>query len=166
MRKLRATLGLLLVSGWGACGVYSPYGAQTSGAGTFSVEAFEVVTPLASATAAQFLADGLRDRVQRQSTLRLVDRSGELQFAGEIVRWEITPVNIQSDETAAMNRLTVGLALHYTNKLDEELSMTRTFARFADYPSEEDLLSVEDALLEDISDQLSQDIFNATLGNW
>jgi len=46
------------------------------------------------------------------------------------------------------------------------LSFERTFTRFADYSSELDLISIEDALVEDIGGQLSQDIFNATLGNW
>lgn len=148
------------------CGVYSPYGAQTSGAQTYSVEAFEMVTPLASASSALALTEALRDRIQRQSTLRLVDADGELQFAGEIVTWEISPVNVQGDETAASNRLTIGIAIHYTNSKDTELSFDRTFTRFADYSSDLDLLQVEDALVEDIGSQLSQDIFNASLGNW
>ena len=153
----------LLVAG---CGVYSPYGAQTSGAKTYSVDAFEMVTPLASAASSLALTEALRDRIQRQSTLRLVDADGELQFSGEIVTWEISPVNVQGDETAASNRLTVGIAIHYTNSKDDELSFDRTFTRFADYSSELDLLQVEDALVEDIGSQLSQDVFNASLGNW
>lgn len=153
----------LLLAG---CGVYSPYGAQTSGAKTYSVEPFEMVTPLASAASSLALTEALRDRIQRQSTLRLVDAEGELQFSGEIVTWEISPVNVQGDETAASNRLTIGIAIHYTNSKDDELSFDRTFTRFADYSSEFDLLQVEDALVEDIGSQLSQDVFNASLGNW
>jgi hypothetical protein len=46
------------------------------------------------------------------------------------------------------------------------LSFERTFTRFADYTSDQDLLQVEDDLVREIGEQLSQDIFNATLGNW
>jgi hypothetical protein len=46
------------------------------------------------------------------------------------------------------------------------LGFDRNFSRFADYSSDLDLLQVEDALVEDIGAQLSQDIFNASLGNW
>jgi len=148
------------------CSVYSPYGAQTSGASTYSVEAFEMLTPLATASSALSLAEELRDRVQRQSTLRLVDSEGELQFSGELITWEITPVNVQVDETAAANRLTIGLRIHYENTRDSELSFDRTFTRFADYNSDLDLLQVEDDLVSDIGAQLSQDVFNASLGNW
>ena len=81
----------------GGCGVYSPYGAQTSGASTFSVQDFEPSHPLVSTTAAQSLAEALRDRIQRQSTLRLVE-DGELEFSARVVGWEVRPVNVQGDE--------------------------------------------------------------------
>ena len=157
-------VGMALVTG--NCGVYSPYGAQTSGAKSYSVSAFEMLTPLATASSALALTEALRDRIQRQSTLRLVDETGELQFRGEIIAWEVTPVNVQGDETAASNRLTIGLSIHYENTKDPDLGFDRNFSRFADYSSDLDLLQVEDALVEDIGAQLSQDIFNASLGNW
>ncbi|MDE0870814.1 MAG: LPS assembly lipoprotein LptE [Flavobacteriales bacterium] len=148
------------------CGIYSPYGAQTSGAKTYSVSAFEAVTPLASATSALALTESLRDRIQKQSTLQLMSSNGQLKFEAEIVRWEVVPVNVQQNDQAASNRLTIGLHVRYENTLDDELSFDRTFSRFADYSSDQDLFSVEDQLVEDIGSQLSQDIFNASLGNW
>lgn len=148
------------------CGIYSPYGAQTSGAKTYSVSAFEAVTPLASATSALALTESLRDRIQKQSTLQLMSSNGQLRFEAEIVRWEVVPVNVQQNDQAASNRLTIGLHVRYENTLDDALSFDRTFSRFADYSSDQDLFSVEDQLVEDIGSQLSQDIFNASLGNW
>lgn len=148
------------------CGVYSPYGAQTSGAKTYSVSAFQLVTPMASASSALALTEELRDRIQRQSTLRLVNAEGELQFAADITVWDVKPVNVQGDETAASNRLTIGLRLSYENTVVPDLSFERTFTRFADYTSDQDLLQIEDELVDEIGEQLSQDVFNATLGNW
>lgn len=148
------------------CGIYSPYGAQTSGAKTYSVTAFELVTPLASAASALVLAEELRDRIQRQSTLRLINSDGELQYAADITVWDVKPVNVQGDETAASNRLTIGIRLRYENTIVQDVSFERTFTRFADYTSDQDLLQVEDELVREIGEQLSQDIFNATLGNW
>jgi hypothetical protein len=92
--------------------------------------------------------------------------NGQLKFEAEIVRWEVVPVNVQQNDQAASNRLTIGLHVRYENTLDDELSFDRTFSRFADYSSDQDLFSVEDQLVEDIGSQLSQDIFNASLGNW
>ena len=149
-----------------SCGIYSPYGAQTSGAKTYSVSAFKLITPLASASSALSLTEELRDRIQRQSTLRLVNAEGELQFAADITVWDVKPVNVQGDETAASNRLTIGLRLSYENTIVPDLSFERTFTRFADYTSDQDLLQIEEDLVDEIGEQLSQDVFNATLGNW
>lgn len=147
------------------CGIYSPYGAQTSGASTFSVTDFEPAHPLVSNTAAQSLSEALRDRIQRQSTLRLVDE-GELTFSARVVGWEVRPVNVQGNETAGANRITVSVVLTYVNARDSALSSERTFSRYVDLPSDQDVFSSEDAIVEELGDLLSQDMFNATLGNW
>jgi len=167
---MRAPLQLVvwaavLMSGTG-CGVYSPYGAMTSGASTFSVAAFEPVTPLASATASLILTEALRDRIQRQTTLKLVPEGGELRFAADIVEWTLAPINAQSNETAASNRLTIRVAVRYENGRDVTQDFERAFSRFVDIPSDQDFSAVEEQVLADLAEQLSQDIFNASLGNW
>ena len=148
------------------CGVYTPYGAQTSGAKTFSVDYFNPLTPLASPTTAQNFTEALRDLIQRQSTLRLVDGNGELQFEGQITDYRISPVAVSGDETSSRNRLTITVKVKYTNTLEAELSFERSLSKFADYDSSQDLLSVEESLTEEINEQLTQEIFNASLGNW
>ena len=148
-----------------SCGIYSPYGAQTTGASTFSVEDFEPSHPLVSTTAAQFLAEALRDRIQRQSTLRLAE-DGELEFRARVVNWEVRPVNVQGNETAGANRITVAIVVTYINERDPSLNLERTFSRYVDLPSNEDVFSQEEVIVEELGDLLSQDVFNATLGNW
>ena len=54
----------------------------------------------------------------------------------------------------------------YVNERDLELSIERTFSRYVDLPSDQDVFSQEDALVEELGELLSQDMFNATLGNW
>ena len=44
--------------------------------------------------------------------------------------------------------------------------MERTFNRYVDVPSDQDVFSQEEAIVEELGELLSQDIFNATLGNW
>jgi hypothetical protein len=148
------------------CGAYSPYGAATSGATTFSVKSFEAIHPLVSATSAQALTEALIDRVQRQSTLRLENSNGQLHFEAKVVGWIVQPINVQGDETAGANRITITVDVIYTNTLDDNLSFQRNFNRFVDLPSTQDVFSMEDEIVEDIGLLLSQDIFNASLGNW
>jgi len=160
---MAALMGLFVIPF--GCGIYSPYGAQTSGASTFSVTDFEPAHPLVSTTAAQSLSEALRDRIQRQSTLRLVDE-GALTFSARVVGWEVRPVNVQGNETAGANRITVRVVLTYGNTRDAALSSERTFSRYVDLPSDQDVFSSEDVIVEELGELLSQDMFNATLGNW
>ena len=149
-----------------SCGVYSPYGAATSGAKTFSVSIFEATHPMVSATSALSISESLVDRVQRQSTLKLVDGESELTFSGRVVDWLVQPINVQGDETASANRVTITVDVIYTNNLDESLSFQRKFSRFVDVPSSSDIFSIEDVIASEIGELLSLDIFNASLGNW
>ena len=73
---------------------------------------------------------------------------------------------MQADETTARNRLTVTVQVRYSNTLDKDLNFERSFTKFADFDSSLDLLAVEEELMLDIGDQLIQEIFNASLGNW
>jgi hypothetical protein len=150
----------------GGCGIYTPYGAQTSGAKTFSVDYFRPQSPLASPIVAQNFTEELKSTIQRQSTLRLVDANGELRFEGQITDYRVTPVGVQANETTARNRLTVTVKVKYTNTIESELNFERAFSKFADFDSTFDLLAVEDELMAEISEQLVQEIFNASLGNW
>lgn len=158
---------ILLVALWGGCGVYTPYGAQTSGARTYSVDYFKSQTPQASPTVALNFTESLKDLIQRQSTLKLVDEDGELRYSGAIVDYRVQPISVQgADELASRNRLTVTVQVRYTNTIEKDLSFDRSFSKFADYDSSSDLLAVEEELMSQINEQLLQEIFNASLGNW
>lgn len=148
------------------CGIYSPYGAATSGGETFSIKYFETVHPLVSASTSITISEALIDRIQRQSTLQLVDDDGDLTFEGKVVGWQVQPINVQGNEKAGANRITITVEVMYTNTKDEKLSFQRNFNRFYDLPSSQDIHSNTDLVVEEIADLLSQDVFNASLGNW
>ncbi|MDP4954040.1 MAG: LPS assembly lipoprotein LptE, partial [Flavobacteriales bacterium] len=120
----------------------------------------------ASPDIAQNFSEALKVLILRQSTLSLEEQDGELQYSGSITGYSVIPVGVQGDEVANVNRLSITVKVRYVNTLEKGLGFDRSFTKFADYNSSEDLFSVEASLLEDINDQLTQDIFNASLGNW
>jgi len=141
-------------------------GTDTSGASTFSVDYFKPNTALATPLLAQRFTESLKDLILQQSPLNLTKRDGDLTYEGSIIGYDISPSAVQANETADQNRLTITVKVKYTNTIEKEKSFERTFSKFADYPSSQDLFAIEDQLIEDINDQLTQDIFNASLGNW
>lgn len=163
-QKIILSLTLVLSVGLG-CGIYSPYGASTSGATTYSVVKFEPIHPLVSATTALLLTESLIDRIQKQSTLKLVD-DGQLTYEAKVVDWVVQPINVQGNETAGANRITITIDLVFTNTIDSELSFQKRFSRFYDLQSSQDVFSNEDLVVSEIGALLSQDVFNESLGNW
>jgi hypothetical protein len=145
---------------------YSFTGGDVGNARTVSVELFEARSPLATPQSAQVFTETLRDLLLAQTPLKLAREEGDVQYSGAIVGYDVQPVSIQANETAALNRLTLTVKVTYVNTLEPKKNSESTFSRFADYESSQDLVSVEDNLVEQISEQLAQDIFDRTLGNW
>lgn len=89
-----------------------------------------------------------------------------MQLEGEITGYKTKPVAITGNETAALNRLTISIKVRFVNITDEDKNFESLFTRFADYESSKNLSDVEDALIEEINEQLVQDILNKAAGNW
>jgi hypothetical protein len=158
---------ILLVAVLSGCTVrYSLSGGQFSGASTFSVDLFKSQTALASPIYAQQLTESLKDLLLSQSPLKIAENNGDLRYEGYITEYRIAPVAIQGNETASLNRLNITIKVKYTNTLEPDLSFDKTFSKFADFDAALDLLSVEEKLWTDINDQLLQEIYNASVGNW
>ena len=133
---------------------------------TIAVDFFPTYATLASPTLSQSFTEALRDIFQSQSKYNLIDKNGDINLKGSITGYTVKPVAIQSSEVAASNRLTITVKVEYTDRIDEEKNFEQTFSRFADFDSNQSLSAVEDALITEINDQLVQDIFNRTLGDW
>ena len=133
---------------------------------TVSVKTFQSYAPLANANLSQTFTEALKDRFLSQTNLDLVTREGDLQFEGSITGYSVTSVAIQGNETAALNRLTITVKVKFTNTKDKEANFENNFSRYLDYESSENLAGVEDELIKDINEQLTQDIFNKAVSNW
>jgi len=165
MKHALAIATLLLLSG---CSVnYSMSGGSVPvGAKTLSVASLDARAPLCSPQSAQTVTETVRDLMQAQTPLTLTQSDGDITYEGAVTGYDIQPVAIQANETAALNRLTITVSVHYANKLEPKTDADFTVSRFADYPSTQDLSAVEDGLVQIIGKQLAQDIFDRTLGNW
>lgn len=149
------------------CGIYSFSGASIPPeAKTVSVLYFPNQAPLINPTLSNDFTTALRDAVMNQTSLDMVESGGDLSFEGEIVDYRTTPVAITSGQTAALNRLTIVVNVRFVNVFDESKSFETRFSHYEDYPSEQELTSVQDGLTSVIIEALVEDIFNKALVNW
>lgn len=133
---------------------------------TVSVQYFPNNASLAPPTLSQSFTEALRDKLSSQTRLGLVNKGGDLAFEGSVTGFATMPIAIQSTDQAALNRLTVTVNVRYTCSFDEKKNFEQSFSRFADYPSTQNLATVQDQLITDINKDLVQDIFNRALNDW
>jgi hypothetical protein len=166
-RLLFLIISLLLISNSCRMG-YSFTGASISpDVKTISIQYFANTASLVVPTLSRVFTDALRDYFTSQTNLTLVDRNGDLSLEGAITGYSVQPVAIQGNETAAMNRLTITVTVKFTNKKNEKQNFeNKSFSRYQDYPSSQNLAAVQDGLIKLINDQLITDIFNQAVVNW
>lgn len=133
---------------------------------TLSIQYFPNYAPLAPTTYGQTFTDALRTILSNQTNLGLTSKNGDLGFEGSVTGYFIAPSAIQSNDQASSNRLTITVNVKFENKYDKVKNFETTFSRFKDYPSSENLSTIEAGLIEEINKQLVQDIFNKALNNW
>lgn len=157
--------GLLV---WTGCKVKYTLSGQSipPDAKTVSVGFFVNKAALANPTFSQQFTEGLKTKFLRETRLQLVASAGDLEFEGAVTGYSVSPMAVQGNETAALNRLTVSVSVTYVNNLDEQQNFTTNFSRFADFSAGTDLTSVEGQLTPVITEQLIQDIFNRAFINW
>ena len=164
IKVIQILLTFILVN---SCGIYSFTGASIpNDAKTVSVSYFTKTATNSPSSLNQTMTEGLKDLFVSQTNLYLTDNQADLSFTGEITKYQIAPIAIQANETAGKNRLTISIKVKYNNKIDNKQNFENTFSRYRDFNSTENLAEIESILIEDISNELLEDIFNKAFVNW
>lgn len=128
----------------------------------FPIRAAMVYPPLQ-----QLFETELSNMVERQTRLRVVDNPNtDLRMEGEITGYVLTPQAIGEDAYASKTRLTITVRVKYIDNVNSALSNDQTFSAYRDFDSSQMLNDVQDQLCNEICKDLTDLIFNATLGNW
>ena len=110
--------------------------------------------------------ESLKEYYQRNTSLKLLPSNGDMQLEGSISGYEVTPVAPTSQDQAAFNRLTITIQVRFTNNKDETKNFDQSFSFFKDFPQSQSLSQNETRLVGQIFDQIVQDIFNKSAGDW
>ena len=148
------------------CGVYSFSGATIEGKNInihlLQNKAQNVVPSLAAT-----LTEKLRTRILSQTGLSPVNKDdADYDLTGAITAYTVTVSAAQNVQSATKNRLTVNISITFKNRKNEKANFTQTFSRFSDFDANQTLQNIENALIEDIGNQLADDIFNKAFVNW
>jgi len=166
MRFVRLFILILITA---SCSVkYSLTGASISAeTKTFQVNYFQNNAPLIEPGIERDFTNKLIDLLINQTSLELVKSNGDLTYEGEIVEYRISPTTATANNTAAQNRLTVGVNIRFYDKNDSEADFEKRFSFYYDYPGNVQLIGGQrDTALDEIFERITQDVFNASLAKW
>jgi len=133
---------------------------------TVSIKYFPNRALLVNPNLSQQFTEMMKDKFSSQTPLELVNKKGDLHFEGEITDYKTEPMSITQGQTAQTNRLTISIRVVYESLNNEKVNFDKVFTRYADYPSEKTLTEVEDGLVAEILEQITEDVFNASVVNW
>lgn len=137
-----------------------------AGAKNFSIRYFQNFAPTAPVTYSQEITESLKDLFLAQTPLDLVKEKGDLQFEGAVTSYAVSTAAVSAEEQSTSNRLTITIKVKYVNTFDKLKSFEKSFTRFENFEAGKDLSQVEKNLTEIINKQLTQDIFDASIGKW
>ena len=141
-------------------------GTVDARAKTVAITMFPNNATLINPTLSQSFTTALKDKIQGQTPLTIVDNDGDYTMEGEITGYTVNPSALQGNDTPSQNRLTITVRVRFYNKFDESLNFDQSFSRYADYNSSLNLSSVEATLVAEITEALTDDIFNKAFVNW
>ena len=133
---------------------------------TISVQDFpnhaQLVHPALSAT----FSDALRNKFVRQTRLRIVDNNADLELEGEITGYDVRGLAVREDAFASMTELAVTIKVRYVNNKNPNDDLQQSFTSSQPFSNTLTIDQVQDELVAKIVEDLVDQIYNATLGNW
>lgn len=135
---------------------------------TISVGNFPIRAALVYAPLQQTFENALLDYIERNTRLQtsVNGTNSDIELEGEITNYALSPQAVGTDAYATQTRLTITVRVRYTDNKDSEKDVDQTFSAYRDFDASQMLTDVQDQLCQEISQELVELIFNATLGNW
>lgn len=134
---------------------------------TISISQFPIRAALVYPPLQQTFENQLTDMITRQTRLQVIDSNNtDLRLEGEITGYNLSPQAVNEDAYASQTRLTITVRVKYIDNKQESNDVDQSFSAYRDFSSDQLLSDVQDELCIEICKELSDLIFNATLGNW
>ena len=134
---------------------------------TISVQDFPNYARLVYPTLSATFSDALRNKYIRQTRLKIVDNNADLELEGEITGYDVKGLAVKEDSYASMTELSISVKVRYTNnKRPADDLNNQSFTSSRPFSNTQTLDQVQDQLIPEIVDDLIDQIYNATLGNW
>ena len=108
----------------------------------------------------------LKDQFASHTKLIQVKRNGDLKIEGEITQYSQRNKSVSSEGYSAQVELSMTVNVRFTNNVNHSEDFERSFTATSSYESTQSLNSVQEELVTQMTKELCDQIFNATVANW
>ena len=133
---------------------------------TISISNFENRALYQYGPLAPLFNNKLQDAYAQQTKLRFVRQGGDLELSGEITGYDVYNKSVAADGLSAQVELRLTINVRFVNNTNHAEDFEQKFTASQTYDSTLQLTSVQDGLLEDMTKDIVDQIFNATVANW
>lgn len=111
------------------------------------------------------LNNKLQDRYANQTRLKLVKKGGDLHLSGEIISYDQFNKSVSANGYSAQVQLKLTVNIRY-NSPKQNINWEKQFTAQTQYDSNQQLAAVQEKLVTEMINNLTDQIFNATVADW
>lgn len=127
----------------------------------FPIRSAYVWGPMAS-----IFNNNLKDKFAGNTRLIQVKRNGDLKIEGEITQYNQRNKSVNAENYSSQTELSMTINVRFTNNKNHDEDFEKTFTSTRTFPSNQNLMSVQEELVTQMCKDLCDQIFNATVANW
>ena len=133
---------------------------------TIQISDFPIRSTYVWGPMANIFNTALKDQYANHTKLTQVKRNGDLKIDGEITRYEQRNKSVSSEGYSAQTELSITVNVRFTNNKNHEQDFERQFTSSASYETTQSLNAVQEELVTQMTKDIIDQIFNATVANW
>lgn len=133
---------------------------------TIQIDNFPIRSAYVWAPMQSIFQNKLSDIYASQTRLKQVKRNGDLQLSGEITGFDQFNKGISSDGYSSQVQLKMTVNVRFVNNANHNEDFERTFSATAEYDATQQLTAVQEELVTQMTKDITDQIFNATVANW
>lgn len=133
---------------------------------TIQIDPFPIRSSYVWAPMQAIFNNKLTDIYAQQTKLRQVKRGGDLVVAGEITGFDQFNKGVSADGYSSQVQLKMTVNVRFTNNKNHNEDFERQFTATTEYDASQQLINVQEELVTQMTKDITEQIFNATVANW
>ena len=133
---------------------------------TIQIDPFPIRSAYVWAPMASIFNNRLTDIFAQQTKLQQVRKNGDLVIAGEITSFDQYNKAVAADGYSSQVQLKMTVNVRFTKNKNHTEDFERQFSATTEYDATQQLTAVQEELVTQMTKDITDQIFNATVANW